>query len=454
MKRNILLFITAISCVSLLCGCEGKQFSQVNSDMTNEQVFSDFVGEYPQNELSILSEGKEEIRQAINAQENLSCADNLYVNIPERASVYEFKTYSVFVPQLNYTAEQYRKDFDTFFKYFFPDREINMDYLRYYKYLGFDEEKGKYESDEGYVKDKSSLPDGVEFTYNEMPERSENWNNPIYIELNKLIGTGSGKINKGELAYLAGKTEYDAEKDEVIPSDTYNTLSDFEPRAFFESVGRYFPKSEKSFNLLDGETRICDAVEYFENYINNAPISTGLERNIRTIVYSVEVLKLTDDTYGYFYRTISQFQNVNYEFFDYGSHSTYNYDSPASGEAFMIRSNDVDYINKISLNSWTFDVNTCDKIVPVETAIKEISSSLTEGITFDVIAVELVYVRQFVKDELGHINIDTYEAFTTPAWKLTLGNSNDNRTYMGYVDAKDGKNFRYYSVPGISYYRE
>ncbi len=95
--------------------------------------------------------------------------------------------------------------------------------MRYYKYLGFDEEKGMYESEEGYVKDKSALPDGVEFIYNEMPERSENWNNPIYLELNKLIGTDSGIINKGESAYLAGKTEYYAQKDEVIPSDTYNS---------------------------------------------------------------------------------------------------------------------------------------------------------------------------------------------------------------------------------------
>ncbi len=112
MNRNFSLLITAIACVSLLCGCEGKKASQVSSDKTNAPVFSDFVGEYPRNELSILSDSKEEIRKAINAQDNLTCAENLYVNIPERASMYEFKTYSVLVPKLNYTAEQYRKDFD------------------------------------------------------------------------------------------------------------------------------------------------------------------------------------------------------------------------------------------------------------------------------------------------------------------------------------------------------
>lgn len=447
MKRNILLFITAISCVCLLCGCGVNQSSQINSDLTNEQVFSDFVGEYPTNELLILTKSEEEIRREINAQSNFKCTENLYLNIPESTSVYEFKSYGVTVPQFEYPAEQYIKDFETLFKYFFPDREINMDYLKYSKYLGYG---NGY--DEGYVKDKGTLPDGVEFIYNEMPERSENWNNPVYIELKMQIGCGGGVINKGEAAYLAGKTYYDYDLKRQVPSDTYNALKDFAPGLFFENLGKYSPKSERSFNLLDGETRICDAVDFFENYINNSPISTGRQRNVRTSVYSVEVLKLGDNTYGYYFETVKQFQGVNYEPRLYGSHTPYEYD-PYGGEALMIRSNDVDYINCVYGSDWTFDVNACDKIVPVETAIKTISNSLTEGITFDVISVEFVYVRQFVKNELGHINIDTYEALTTPAWKLTLGSDNDNRTYMGYVDAKDGKNFRYYSVPGITYYR-
>jgi len=75
----------------------------------------------------------------------------------------------------------------------------------------------------------------------------------------------------------------------------------------------------------------------------------------------------------------------------------------------------------------------------------KISESLTESVIFDVKTIELVYVRKYVTDENGHINIDTYENRITPAWRITAINTNDSLTYMCYVDAADGGNFRYYS---------
>lgn len=452
MRRNIILL--AIFCIALFCGCDSNDLpsSDANPDMSDTGLFCDFVGEYPTNELSLLTTGEEDVCREINAQKNFKCAQNLYVNIPDSASVCEFKTYGVHVPQFEYNVEQYSKDFEALFKYLFPDREINMDYLKYYKYLGYDNEKKEYLCDEGYVKDKSVLPNDVQFFYDEMPERTEIWNFPIYIELKEQIGVGSGVINKGETAYLVGKAEYNPDEHRLVTSDTYNTLHDFEPGKLLENVGRFSPKSEKSFNLIDGETRICDSVDFFENYINNIPISTGLQRNVRTSVYSVDVLKIGDNTYGYYFKTVPQFQGVDYEPCVYGSHSAYDYDPPGGGEAFMIRSNDVDYIHSIYCSIWTFDVGACDKIVPVETAIKTISDELSDNVTFEVLSVEFVYVQQYVKDELGHINIKTYEANTTPAWRITAGNLNDNRTYMCYVDAKDGGNFRYYTMPGIKNY--
>lgn len=461
MKQSIIAIIMSASCIALLCGCDrgNSDISETSSvvggtinDNTNSETskFADFIGEYPENPISVLTLSKDEICQKINAQPNFECSENLYVNIPESASIYEFSTYGVHVPQFDYPAEQYRKDFETLFKYLFPDREINMDYLKYSKYLGYDYDKGDYISDEGYVKDKEALPDGVEFVYNEMPERTENWNYPVYMELANEIGGGSGIVNKGEAAYLAGKTVYDDMEEKWVSSDTFNTLYEFEPSNFFESVGKYSPQSEKSFPLLDGEMKICDAVDFFENYINNAPISTGLHRNMRTRVYNVEVLRV-NDTYGYYFTTQPQFQGVNFEPVVYGSISSYDY-NPMGGEAFMIRRGDVDYIHCFYGNAWTFNVEPCGEIVSVETAIKNISDKLTDAVTFEVISIEFVYVQQFDKDEFGHINVNTYEADITPAWRITAGNLNDNRTYMCYVDAADGGNFRYYTTPGILNY--
>lgn len=461
MKQNIIALIIFVSCIALLCGCErgNSEISETGSSVdgtvssdtdSDTQVFADFIGEYSENPVSVLTLNKDEICQKINAQPNFKCSDNLYINIPESASIYEFSTYGVHVPQFDYPADQYRKDFETLFKYLFPDREINMDYLKYSKYLGYEYENEDYIIDEGYVKDNDALPDGIKFVYNEMPERTDNWNHPVYVELANEIGGGSGTINKGEATYLAGKTVYDNMQDEWVPSDTFNTLYEFEPKTFFESAGKYSPQSEKSFPLLDGKMRICDAVDFFENYINNAPISTGLQRNMRTRVYNVEVLRV-NDTYGYYFTTQPQFQGVNFEPVVCGSMSSYAY-NPMGGEAFMIRCGDVDYIHCFYGNAWTFNVEPCADIVSVDTAIKNISVKLTDAVTFDVLSVEFVYVQQFNKDEQGHINVNTYEADITPAWRIIAGNSNDSRTYMCYVDAVDGENFRYYTTPGIFNY--
>lgn len=438
MKKIIAPIISAY--IALLCGCGKSNSITMKADSAEGGVieesnstapqFADFVGEYPEKPISVLTLSKDEIRQAINAQPNFNCTENLYVNIPERASVYEFAAYGVHVPQFDYTAAQYKKDFEELFSYLFPDREIDLNCLKYSKYLGYDYAKQDYIFDEGFVRDNDNLPDGVNFIYD----------GDVYLETNSEIGVGSGLVNKGEAAEIAFENSLDSDF----------SLSGFEPDDYFESVGIYSPQSEKSYPLLDGEMRICDAVAFFEDYVNNAPISTGLQRNLRTRVYNVEVLKV-NDKYGYYFTTVAELRGVGYEPVIYGTVSEYSYD-PTRGEAFMIRRGDVDYIHCFYGSEWTFDVKPRGEIVPVETAIKNMSDKLTAAVTFDVISIEFVYVQQFVRDEQGHINIDTYEAKITPAWRITAGNLNDNHTYMCYVDAADGGNFRFYTTPNITSY--
>lgn len=448
MKRNIIA-LTIIAAIVLLGGCDkSRPQSEASSDVggtvgdnstesgeKKEIVFADFEGEYPENPIQIMTLSQSEIVQKINAQSNFKCSDNLYVNIPEKASVYEYHTYNVHVPQFNYPVAQYTEDFNSVFKYFFPDREMNIDYLKYNKYLGFETGVGAI-SEEGYVKDKESLPDLVDFTYDEKFDTNNPEKTPTYLEMLFEIGGGGGIVNKGESARLAKRT---------------GNLVSFEPAGVFEYVGKYSPQSEKSFNLLDGEIKICDAVKFFEDYINKAPISTGLERNTRTRVYCVNVLKTGDNTYGYYFYTVPEFQGVCFEPTVYGQNSHHDTD-PTRGEAFMIRSDDVDYIHSYYGNQWTFNVKPCDSIIPVDKAIEIMSGKLSDAVNFDVQTVEFVYVRVLDKTEEGYINIDTYEGKIRPAWRITARNLNDDYTYMCYVDAKDGGNFIYYSSMSVSDY--
>ena len=446
MKKSFIAILSAIFLLSLT-GCNN---GDIGSDSDTETpVFADFEGDYPDYPISFLTD-EEEIRKLIDAQPNLKCAERLYINIPESASLYEYHTYSVHVPQFYYPSTQFLSDFEAAFRYLFPDREINAEYLKYNKYWGYDYEKQDTIEENGYVKDTANVPDQITLIYDEMPERTEVWTSPVYMYIPLEIGMG-GDINKGEAAYIAGKTEYDPLTG-LNPSDSYNTLSRFYPGNYFKTVGTYTPQSEKSFKLSDGEMKICDAVRFAEDYINNIPLSTGLMRNIRTSVYSVEVLQLGDDTYGYYFNTEPSFGGVIYEPAYSGSYSgSRTYDATMLGTALMVRSDDVDYIKGIFGTEWTFDVNVCKEIIPVEDAIKKVSEKLAQSVTFEVISVELVYVGEYAKDEQGYVNIDTYDAARRPAWRITTGNLNDDRSYICYVEAVGG-NFCYYSTPEITYY--
>ena len=448
MKKSFIAILSAIFLLSLT-GCNNGDIGSDSGTESETPIFADFEGDYPEHPLSIMTLSEEKLRGLIDAQPNLKCADNLYINAPESASLYEFHTYSVHVPQFEYPSAQFLADFEATFKYLFPDRELNTEYLQYEKYLGFDSKTGSIK-ETGFVKDKKNLPDQIDLIYDEMPERAEDWNSPVYMRIPLEIGAG-GEINKGEAAYIAGKIEYDVLTG-LNPSDTYNKLSSFYPGDFFKTVGTYTPQSEKSFKLLDGEMKICDAVKFAEDYINNIPISTGLMRNIRASVYSVDVLQLDEDTYGYYFMTEPSFRGVIYEPAHSGSYSgSWNYDATMLGTALMVRSDDVDYIHSVFGNEWTFDVNVCQEIIPVEDAIKKVSEKLAQSVTFEVISVELVYVGEYAKDEQGHIIIDTYEAAQRPAWRIKTGNLNDDCSYICYVEAVGG-NFCYYSTPGITYY--
>ena len=467
MKRIIAL--ATMAAIILLGGCS-KEDSVSGDD--KKIVFADFEGEYPENPLKISTLSRDEIIQVINEQSNFKASDNLFVNIPEKASVYEYSIYDAATVQWKepYHSEQYLEDLNAAFNYFFPDREINLDYLTYEKLGEYFPEVwesedgtggvGRYEREIGLVKDKKNFPDGSTLTYDEMLEPISEWNSPVRMHTYCDIGGGGIEINKGEAVRIFGKYDYEDRTEiinnelsffyEKVPKDHYVLLSRFDPEIYFshdEYLGEYSPKSEKSFKLLDGEVRICDAVKFFEDYINNAPISTGLQRNCRARVHDVEVMKINEDTYGYCMIVLPEFQGVGFErgFPSHVSHYDY---STYYGRGFMIRSDDVDVIDNCQYaNLWTFDVKSVDSIIPVDQAIKIVSDEMTEFVDFEIQTVEFMYAKKFHKDESGRIiDPDTMEAKLTPAWQITAYNPNDDLTYLCFVDAKDGGNFRYYSA--------
>ncbi len=71
---------------------------------------------------------------------------------------------------------------------------------------------------------------------------------------------------------------------------------------------------------------------------------------------------------------------------------------------------------------------------------------MSDNVTFEVQVVELIYTTIPAQDENGYIDIDNPSSKIEPSWKFTLYNPNDQLVYVCYVDAVDGKNFRYYKI--------
>ena len=58
-----------------------------------------------------------------------------------------------------------------------------------------------------------------------------------------------------------------------------------------------------SYNLLDGQISIKDSISYVESYINNEFKYSG-NKDLKTKVYSVDVVKLDENYYGYHFSII------------------------------------------------------------------------------------------------------------------------------------------------------
>lgn len=109
----------------------------------------------------------------------------------------------------------------------------------------------------------------------------------------------------------------------------------------------------------------------------------------------------------------------------------------------MLESNDVDvmygYYRLTDIESAT----PLSSVITAVEAVTAISEAMSEYVPFVAQKLEFVYTQKLVLTEEGYVNTETYETEVVPAWKMTLYHSNDDLTYVCYVNAADGKQFRY-----------
>ncbi len=109
-----------------------------------------------------------------------------------------------------------------------------------------------------------------------------------------------------------------------------------------------------------------------------------------------------------------------------------------TNEAFMAKSNDIDFWYMIQpYTKVEYDGNVITNIIPLDRALSIMSEELTKNVVFEVNAIDFVYCPLAFEE-------DSSETSAEAAWKISAFNSNDNNTYIVYVNATDGK-LRYYT---------
>ncbi len=397
--------------------------------------------------IEIIALDENEIKDVLNEFPNFKASENIYIGIPKKTLVYDYIFTTT--PEAEVDMKLYETAFQQMFAYLFPGHDLDEEYLIYRggsSDIEYDNE-GNLIQDYNKVRDwydkiMSGEEGGVIFIYDETwyMDMTE-WKSPVCLVLSNPIGYGYAIMNKGKTVELTNAKVYDVD----INSERYVVLDSYDPVDWLECVGTYSPESTESFQLLDKEIPINEAVAFFENYINNLPYPK--ESNVDTCVVEVDVLKVNENTYGYNFWTTKKYEGICFDHMRSGTqHSDFSEYVATGGYAFMLESDDIDVLYGYYQVQGMESVTPYTEIVSFESAAKAVSEHMTKSVEFDVERVELVYTQKPKKTALGYIDTENYSCEVTPAWKFTLYNANDEMAYVCYIDARNGS-FRFYKTP-------
>ncbi|MDE6761678.1 MAG: hypothetical protein K2J90_13545 [Lachnospiraceae bacterium] len=434
--RVYILFVATVICFT---GCANKEDSAKKA-----------VGAIEMTSLNHISASNEEVGKIIKSYPNFKISESLSIDVPlDVKEIFEYKAnYSIDINMKDYDSE-----FMAMYEYLFPNHPFDDNYLFYYggsSDMVYDDNTGELIEDYHKVKDWhdeiiSGKEGKVNYLYDETWHRDiTEWEPSVCLEIGNPIGYGYAIINKGRTVELSDSKIYD----DMLQTDRYPILESYDPVDSLEYIATYSPDSTKQYKLADQKISICNAVNFFEKYINSLPFPK--QKNAKTVVVDVDVYQVNKRTYGYNFLTTKEYQGIRFDHMRAAeSNGYYGFDDYSSllGSAFMVESKDVDILYGYYQSENMEEETNYQEIITLKSALKTVSEKLTDYVEFAVRKIELVYTQKYSKTEDGYIDNENMSAEITPAWKITLDNPNDNLTYICYINAVDGGNFRYCTTP-------
>lgn len=237
-----------------------------------------------------------------------------------------------------------------------------------------------------------------------------------------MTKNGSMKMNRGNCTRAVEKKR---------------ALAGWMPRDNYEVTAWYTSDSVDSFMLTDGSCRVCDAVEYLQQYFSSVFPSQVQPAKWQT--KAVGIMQMDDAHYAYYFTLTRGYGGIPFDslhtegaFTDFSDGNEYMFDG---SEALMTTSGEIEYYYLTNGADMIIQSEQpASTVISLQSAAQVISETMTTAFAFDVQKISMVYCNRKISDT---------ESEARAHWRFILYNPNDGRTYVVYTDAETGECFYY-----------
>lgn len=215
-------------------------------------------------------------------------------------------------------------------------------------------------------------------------------------------------------------------------------LAGWMPRDNYEVTAWYTPDSGDRFMLTDGSCRVCDAVEYLQQYFSSDVFPNQVQPT-KWQTKAVGIMQMYDAHYAYYFTLTREYGGIPFDslhtegaFTDFSDGNEYRFDG---SEALMTTSGEIEYY--FLMNGADMIIQSeqpASTVISLQSAAQAISETMTTAFAFDVQKISMVYCNRIISDT---------ESEARAHWRFILYNPNDERTYVVYTDAETGECFYY-----------
>lgn len=326
---------------------------------------------------------EDQVRSLFEPFENFSISDDFNINIPNVNILENYKT----VVKTTQNVAEYVQEFTDIFQYLFPGKTMNEYALFYDSEKGSSEERWEMNEDgeEVMVSPYHLVKDDYDAIMS--GDEGEVWF--IYDE-NRMLRYGYGDKATEDVKNNPVRLDLG-----VCMGYGYSFL---ETNDYFDrstGIATYPPDSTEKFMLSGEEVAICDAVQYYENFVNKIPQvyreyeeHGGIkETPLETRVVEVDVCQLANQQFGYHFIVTKCHNGV---LFDYMRDGTSHTDMGGAqwgttmADAYMIRKDSIAGIDRYYRCQEIEYSEKLEKYLPLETAVDIVANKLTKSVTFEV----------------------------------------------------------------------